>query len=109
MSSHVHRFIIDSRTTAGLSQAELARRAGIPRSVMNVYERGKREPSAAMLDRLLNASGFRLSAVPISPPTDPVRAGEILEQVLSLAEALPYSPRADNTYPPLAESIAAAR
>ena len=90
-----------------MSQAELARRAGIPRSVMNVYERGKREPSAEMLARLLNAAGFRLVVEPIEPPVDVDRAERILEQVLGLAEALPYKPKPINNYPPLARTLAA--
>jgi transcriptional regulator with XRE-family HTH domain len=88
-----------------MSQAELARRAGIPRSVMNVYERGKREPSAEMLARLMNAAGFRLSAEPVAPPVDLDRASEILELVLDLAESLPYQPKSSNSYPPLAHAL----
>lgn len=88
-----------------MSQAELARRAGIPRSVMNVYERGKREPSAEMLARLLNAAGFRLSVEPVAPPVDLERASEILELVVDLAESLPYRPKESNNYPPLAHAL----
>jgi transcriptional regulator with XRE-family HTH domain len=95
MSVHTHILISSARTAAGISQAELARRAGIPRSVMNVYERGKREPSAEMLARLLNAAGYCLTVEPLSSPVDPARAGHILEQVIGLAEA----------YPPLAQAI----
>jgi transcriptional regulator with XRE-family HTH domain len=105
MATHTHLIIRNSRAIAGLSQAELARRAGIPRSVMNVYEQGKREPSAGMLARILAAAGFRLTAEPVTPPVDPERAGRILEQVLGLAEALPYKPRETNAYPPLASAI----
>jgi transcriptional regulator with XRE-family HTH domain len=89
-----------------MSQAELARRAGIPRSVMNVYERGKREPSAEMLARLLNAAGFRLAVEPLVAPVDPERAGNILEQVLGLAEALPYRAGKPNDYPPVSAALA---
>lgn len=89
-----------------MSQAELARRAGIPRSVMNVYERGKREPSADMLARILNAAGFRLAVDRIPPPVDVERAARILWQVLGLAEAMPYRPKPKNNYPPLAEALA---
>lgn len=105
MSDHAHLLIADARVAAGLSQAELARRAGIPRSVMNVYEKGKREPSAEMLGRVLRAAGYKLAAERISPPTDPQRAGRILEQVIELAEALPYRPAASNQFPPLAGAI----
>lgn len=109
MSDHIHIMIRESRTAAGLSQAELARRAGIPRSVMNVYERGNRAPSAEMLSRVLAAAGYRLVAEPLEPPTDPKRAGSILQQVLELAEALPYNPKPTNSFPPLIEKVRVAR
>jgi transcriptional regulator with XRE-family HTH domain len=109
MTTHTHLLLAKIREDANLTQAELARRAGIPRSVMNVYEHGKREPSAEMLRRLLNAGGYRLVAERVPPPVDPVRAGEILSQVIGLAEALPYRPKPDNRYPPLAQTIAARR
>lgn len=98
--------ILDARRRAGLSQAELARRAGIPRSVMNVYEHGRREPSAEMFQRILRAAGFQLGLQPVEQPVDPERAGRILEDVLGLAEALPHRPRQTNDYPPLIERLA---
>ncbi len=106
MSNHVHLIIRDVRSAAGLSQAELARRAGVTRSVMNVYEHGRREPSAEMFARILNAAGFDLAAVPKSPPTDPERAGRILEMVIGLAEELPYQPKPQIPSPPLTETLA---
>lgn len=106
MVTHTHLLIADIRERAGLSQAELARRAGVPRSVMNVYEKGRREPSAEMLGKILAAAGFELVPRKIEPPTDPVRAGRILEQVIELAEALPYRPKQRNEYPPLAARLA---
>jgi transcriptional regulator with XRE-family HTH domain len=78
---------------SGLSQAELARRAGMPRSVVNVYLRGHREPGAGALERLAAAGGFRLELGERKPPVDAERAGRILVQVLELAEALPFSPK----------------
>jgi uncharacterized protein len=78
---------------SGLSQAELARRAGLPRSVINVYVRGRREPSAGALVRLASAAGLNLVLQPRTPPVDAKRAGLVLEEVLDLAEALPFTPR----------------
>jgi hypothetical protein len=40
------------------------------------------------------------------PPVDPHRASYILNQVLGLAEALPYRPRAEMAYPPLKDRLA---
>ncbi|MBJ7457954.1 MAG: helix-turn-helix transcriptional regulator [Thermoleophilaceae bacterium] len=101
MAKHTHFLIRESRKSSGMSQAELARRAGIPRSVMNVYEKGKREPSVEMFARLLNAAGFRLAIEPLTAPVDVARAAEILELVVDLAESLPYTPKQSNNYPPL--------
>jgi transcriptional regulator with XRE-family HTH domain len=91
---------------SGLSQAELARRAGIPRSVLNVYIHGHREPGADALARIAAAAGFRLELAERRAPVDPERAGRILTQVLELAEALPFRPRAELQFPPLAERLA---
>ncbi|HXQ88812.1 MAG TPA: helix-turn-helix transcriptional regulator [Solirubrobacterales bacterium] len=91
---------------SGLSQAELARRAGLPRSVLNAYLKGSREPGADALLRIAAAGGVRLSVEKRTPPVDPERASKILNQVLGLAEALPYRPRAEMAYPPLKDRIA---
>lgn len=91
---------------SGLSQAELARRAGMPRSVVNAYVRGKREPGSDALARLASAGGFDLALSRRKPPVDAERASRILVQVLELAEALPYRPRPELGYPRLADRIA---
>jgi transcriptional regulator with XRE-family HTH domain len=90
---------------SGLSQAELARRAGMPRSVVNAYLKGGREPGADALARLAAAGGFEQRLERRRPPVDPERAGRILIQVLELAEALPFRPRADRL-PSVAERLA---
>ena len=46
---------------AGLSQTELARRAGVAQSVVSMYESGRREPSLTTLARLVESAGARLS------------------------------------------------
>jgi transcriptional regulator with XRE-family HTH domain len=89
---------------SGLSQAELGRRAGFPRSVVNAYVKGTREPGAEALARLAAAGGLELRLGRRRPPVDPERAGRILLQVLDLAEALPFRPRTDRL-PSLAERL----
>lgn len=95
--------IRDARIDAGLSQAKLARRAGIPRSVLNAYERGSRQPGANTLASILAAAGFRLEARPM---IDLDRNAEILEQVIELAESLPFKPKRRLAFPPFRERIA---
>jgi transcriptional regulator with XRE-family HTH domain len=91
---------------SGLRQAELARRAGLPRSVVNAYVRGSREPGADALVRLAAAGGFELDLRPRKAPVDVDRASRILVQVLELAEALPFRPRRELDYPRLLDRIA---
>src|SRR6476659_1666753 len=90
---------------SGLSQAELARRAGLPRSVLNAYLRGNREPGADVLLRIAAAGGAKLEIEARTPPVDPQRASKILTQVIGLAEALPYRPRAEMAYPSLKDRL----
>ncbi|WP_216093143.1 XRE family transcriptional regulator [Curtobacterium sp. UCD-KPL2560] len=47
-----------ARRRAGLTQVQLAERAGVTQSVISTYENGRREPSLAALQRLLHAAGF---------------------------------------------------
>jgi transcriptional regulator with XRE-family HTH domain len=97
--------VADILRKSGLTQAELARRAGLPRSVLNAYMRGTREPGADALLRIAGAAGVRLELEERRPPVDPQRASFILNQVLGLAEALPYRPRAEMAYPPLKDRL----
>ncbi|MHB1713185.1 MAG: helix-turn-helix domain-containing protein [Acidimicrobiales bacterium] len=50
----------DARRRAGLSQAELGRRAGVTQSVVSAYESGARQPSVPTLARLVAATGLEL-------------------------------------------------
>lgn len=98
------RLLSTARRQAGLSQAELARRAGITRSVLNAYEHGRRQRGAAALARILGAAGFDLKLV--RHRLDDARSARILSQVLDLAASLPYSPKAELRYPPFRRRVA---
>jgi transcriptional regulator with XRE-family HTH domain len=97
--------IAEVQHRSGLSQAELARRVGIPRSVLNVYLHGHREPGAETLLRIAAAGGMDLRLDRRKPPVDAERASRILVQVLELAEALPFRPRGEMQYPSLVERL----
>jgi transcriptional regulator with XRE-family HTH domain len=49
-----------ARLKAGLTQRELAGRAGVPVTMISAYERDQRQPTLATLLRLLRAAGFDL-------------------------------------------------
>lgn len=93
--------IRQARREGGLTQAELARRAGMPRSVLNAYERHHRQPGVDALGRIARAAGLEVRIGPPADRIDPVRAGRILVQVLDLAEALPARRRGRLAYPSL--------
>lgn len=88
---------------SGLTQAQLARRAGMPRSVVNAYERGTRVPGADALARLAGSAGLKLELTPAVRSVDRERAARILSQVLDLAESLPSRRRGRLRFPPLRE------
>jgi transcriptional regulator with XRE-family HTH domain len=63
--SAAQRLIADIGRESGLNQAELARRAGLTRSVLNAYARGRRQPGVDALVRIAEAAGLE---VRIGPP-----------------------------------------
>jgi predicted nucleotidyltransferase/DNA-binding XRE family transcriptional regulator len=51
----------EARQRAGMSQVELAARAGVTQSVISAYESGHRQPSVPTLAALIEATGFELA------------------------------------------------
>jgi len=93
--------IAQIRRTSGLTQAELARRSGLQSSVLSAYEHGHRQPSVSALARIARAAGLELEISPLADADALERSGEVLIQVLELADRMPSKPRAELTYPPL--------
>lgn len=56
--------LAQARSAAGLSQQELARRAGTSRPTLSAYENGRKSPTLATAERLLAVAGFELVAWP---------------------------------------------
>jgi transcriptional regulator with XRE-family HTH domain len=52
------------RVSSGLTQEELARRAGTSRPTLSAYERGRKSPTVATFARLLSRAGWDLAAQP---------------------------------------------
>lgn len=71
----------EARSRSGLTQTQLARRAGLTQSVVSDYERGRREPSFSTLSRLVAASGLDLAVSLVEPTPRPPRAGGLREHV----------------------------
>jgi transcriptional regulator with XRE-family HTH domain len=65
-----------ARLKAGMSQRELAERAGVPVTMISAYERDQRQPTLATLLRLLRAAGFDLRLhLAAYDPHDEILAG----------------------------------
>lgn len=60
MSVEASNLIRSARRRAGLSQRELARRAGTSQAMVNRYEHGRVEPSLGTLAKILRACGEEL-------------------------------------------------
>ena len=59
-SGTASRALHEARLRAGLSQTELARRAGVTQSVISAYESETRQPSLPVLEKLVAATGLEL-------------------------------------------------
>lgn len=70
MPNSIGSLVRDARTRAGLSQRELARRAGTAQSVVVRVEAGQTSPGWETLKRLIGAAGFdlrtELAVTPVS-------------------------------------------
>jgi len=85
---------------------ELAERSATSQAALSAYERGRKIPNAATLERILAAAGFRLRLQAASPVVtrnerDHRRAARALRDVLALAEALPSTPSPELRFPRL--------
>jgi transcriptional regulator with XRE-family HTH domain len=87
-----------ARLAAGMSQRDLARRAGTSQSAIAAVESGRKQPSVATLNRWLAAAGRRLT-VESEDAARLRRRGEELVEVLRLAEALPFRPQRRLRFP----------
>lgn len=96
-----------AKARSGLSRRELARRAGTSQATLAAYEQGRVNPSVAVLNRICEAAGLRaeVSFAPALP--DVGDRGELLAQLLELAEAYPWADRGPLDAPVLAREMVA--
>ena len=84
--------IRSARRSAGLSLRELASASGVPPARISDYERGRHDPSTAMLARLLDAAGFDLVSRERAGGRDRIdlrHNARAFADVLTLADAIP--------------------
>jgi len=97
----------DARLRAGLSQAQLAARAGTSQATISAYESATKEPSVATLSRLLAATGATLTVSSAAPAVaeasraETARRARALLDVLALAAELPTKHEATLRFPRL--------
>lgn len=88
MDEQTGQRLIALRSVFGLSQRELAKRAGVPNSAISVIEQGKSSPSVSSLARVL--AGFPLTleqffAIAMAPSPAAARA-DVALQMFAAAE-----------------------
>lgn len=74
---NVGELIAAARRGRGLTQAELAVRAGTSQPAVSAYEAGRRSPSVTTLHRLLGACGFRMHIALTDTSSVSSRAGPL--------------------------------
>lgn len=79
------RLLREARLRAGLTQRELARRAGTSQSVVARIERGQTSPGHATLARLLRAVGFNVRVELVPQPIGGTHMLEDVSRILALS------------------------
>jgi transcriptional regulator with XRE-family HTH domain len=77
-----------ARRAAGLTQAELEARSGVPKSAISMYETGFRQPGADAFLHLLDATGSRVTVSRFSD--EQFRRGRVFSDLLRFASELPH-------------------
>lgn len=63
--------IKEARSTAGLTQSQLATAAGMTQQAISSYERGMKQPSLPTLAKLIQAAGLEMSIGIVQPGATP--------------------------------------
>jgi transcriptional regulator with XRE-family HTH domain len=64
MAGMANSLIEEARRRSGLTQDDLAQRAGTSRPTLSAYEHGRKSPTLETADRLVGAAGFRFDLSP---------------------------------------------
>jgi transcriptional regulator with XRE-family HTH domain len=73
--------IREARKSAGLTQAQLAERAGVAQSVVARLEHAAANPTLTSVERALDAAGYRLELRAVRRPRPAVDETQILERL----------------------------
>jgi transcriptional regulator with XRE-family HTH domain len=96
----------EARKRAGLTQVDLAERAGVAQSVIARLERGNANPTFETLERVLHAAGHRLELSAVQQGLVTVDETLIAQQ---LALSLPDRVRAFDAHAAAVDALANAR
>jgi transcriptional regulator with XRE-family HTH domain len=66
----IANLVREARRRSGLTQAQLAERAGVPKSTVGRIESGARVPSTELVERLVEAAGWNVSVSLSEPDPD---------------------------------------
>lgn len=78
----------ETRRGAGLTQEQLAARAGLSKTAISMYETGTREPGADTFLRLIHAASAKVTIEAFTP--EQLRRGRIFADLLNYAEGFPH-------------------
>ena len=89
----------EAREAAGLTQAELARRSGVARSAVSMYERGNRVPGADAFLLLMTATGAAIANGGPRQAVDCYRNSQIFTSLTSILSGIPIKASGPLTFP----------
>ncbi len=91
--------LLEARRAAGLTQVELSRRSGVPRTAISMYESGRREPGADVFLRLLTATGAALDQGRPTGEVDCYRNSQIFTSLTSILGSVPIKESEELGFP----------
>ncbi len=91
--------LLEARESARLTQAELARRSGVARTAISMYENGSREPGADVFLRLLTATGAAVTHGGTQQGVDCYRNSQVFTSLTSILPGIPIKAAGPLAFP----------
>jgi transcriptional regulator with XRE-family HTH domain len=92
MTSSAWALCRDARARGGLSQRALAARAGVTPATIARIEKGRMQPTLALLERIARAAGFSLT-VALEQPDPDERKARLAARALTVEQRLRQNDR----------------